>query len=73
MRMSQPNRSRWQVAAGLSRIDATDRRNKGRDDRNRDDNRENCQCHLSASSDVPVEIVVHRRHLLGVDDWQDVL
>jgi hypothetical protein len=63
MRMSQPNRSRWQIAAGLSRIDTMDRRSERRDYGNRNDSCEDRQSHMRTPSVAPVEIVVHGQHL----------
>jgi hypothetical protein len=63
MGMSQPNRSRRQIAADLSRIDTMDRRGERRDDRSCNDNCEDGQGRVSASSVIPVEIVVHGQHL----------
>jgi hypothetical protein len=59
MRMGQPGGSRWQIAAGLSRIDTMDGRSERRDYRNRNDSRENRQSHMRTPPVAPVEIVVH--------------
>ena len=61
--MSEPDRSRWEIAADFTRIDPADRRNERRDYRDRNENREDCQSHMSTSAAAPVEIVVHRQHL----------
>src|SRR5260370_22235670 len=63
MRMGQPGGSRWQIAAGLSRIDTMDGRSERRDYRNRNDSRENRQSHMRTPPVAPVEIVVHGQHL----------
>jgi hypothetical protein len=63
MRTSQPSRSRWQIAAGLSGIDTMDRRSERRDYRNRNDGSEYDQSHMRTPPVAPVEIVVHGQHL----------
>ncbi len=67
---SQPSGSRWQIAAGLSGIDAMDGRGECSDYRNRKDSCEDRQSHMRTPSVAPVEIVVHGQHLLEHESTQ---
>ena len=67
---SQPSRSRWQIAAGLSDIDTMDGRGECSDYRNRKDSCEDRQSHMRTPSVAPVEIVVHGQHLLEHESTQ---
>jgi hypothetical protein len=60
MWMGQPDRPRWQIAAGLSGIDTMDSRSECCNYCGHNDNREDCQ---RASLVAPIEIVVHKQHL----------
>jgi hypothetical protein len=68
MWVGEPHRSRWQIAAGLSRIDTMDRRSKGRNYCSRNDNCEDCQSHTGGA--YKIEIVVHRQHLLRSESME---
>ena len=61
--MGEPDRSRWQVATGLSGINMVDCRNQSCDDRDGADNGEDRQGHVGMSAVAPVEIVAHGQHL----------
>src|SRR2546429_9450149 len=63
MRVGEPDRSRWQVATGLSGINMVDCRNQSCDDRDGADNGEDRQGHVGMSAVAPVEIVAHGQHL----------
>ena len=67
---SQPSGSRWQIAAGLSDIDAMDGRGECSDYRNRKDSCEDRQSHMRTPSVAPVEIVVHGQHPLEHESTQ---
>ena len=61
---SQPNRARWQIVAGLPRIDTMDGRGERCDYRNPKDSCEDRQSHMRTPSVAPVGIVVHGQHPL---------